>query len=97
MIYTLLVSYGNPNMKTPVSRYNPPLTYTGTLVLTPAWFEIIGAAMPQTYETVLNNPLAVALTGAGKDSGVYAYYQAKSVSVLAKAQPPKRVPNLKRQ
>lgn len=41
-------------------------------MLTPVSFEMIGAAIPQTYETMLNNPLAVALTGAGKDSGVYA-------------------------
>jgi hypothetical protein len=74
MVYSILVSYGNPNIRTPVTRNKPPLTYTGTLVLTPASFETIGAAIPQTYETMLNNPLAVALTGAGKDSGVYAYY-----------------------
>jgi hypothetical protein len=67
-------------MKTPVSRNNPPLTYTGTLVLIPASFEMIGAAMPQTYDTVLNNPLAVARTVAGKDSGVYAYYLNRQVS-----------------
>lgn len=65
MTYSILVSYGNANMKTPVNRKSPPLTYTGTLVVIPALVEIIGAAMPQTYDTVLNNPLAVARTVAG--------------------------------
>lgn len=80
MVYSLLVSNGKANIRTPVTRNRPPLTYIGTLVLTPASFETTGAAIPQTYETMLSNPLAVPLTGAGKDSGVYAYCQVRGVS-----------------